>query len=1720
MSATAKRAARERNVRIDQARNDARNSVGTMSSNLSGRRRDMDEARSAGRESLGSRSEPVGSLSSSAMRRHDMSQAGQDSPRTLAHARKSLASNSDASSLRDVAHQESVPDRTPSVADRTPQRRTNRATTSKTDFSVDKDHKDHFIKVVVRVRPRIPKELKEVEGCEPQLDEKSIIIRDGRTEKIYAVDEVHDAREEGNSQLNFYNQVAKPFAAHSLQGFNVCIFAYGHTGTGKTFTMLGDGASHRHNDDSKCGILPRYIREIFSSHEEDAKRTFRYTCEYYEVYNETIRDLLTPIEDRKRTVIHVHPVHGVKVDGVEPNQVHSSSEALELVDFGNKMRAVASTTMNERSSRSHAIFTFKFQVQDADKKTPLRGQEAPGPQVHGSESTMTFVDLAGREDQEASLNQAAQFNEMCYINKSLFHLAHLITKLSESKQHNHDRGLADFRNSKLTLLLSQALIGNSRTLLIATLAPLQMFFEDSVSTLSFAQTVKRIQTKPVQNMKKKTAIVSELEAEIRALRQELKDAKSSSSDREQALQAAQTWISHYRRSWEEAKSTTQELATKRQRFSTLHGFHEMMPDTPKTGTSEGHVVPFFTKLCDDPALQGCCNYFLHKGILKVGSNDNECNIVLKGIGIHPFMCEVSYDFHKGAVEVQATPQRSLTPASRTNASGSPLARPRSPTEHYTSDGERIPRILINGQPLTSDRPSARMAHGDCIILGHSHAFRLVMVTPSQVQSAACADPSVLARSTVDSLDMATALAETMDDASSQFKETFLSDMHRICPLIDEANLITKDIWGAGGFSFQLHVLTDCFNYEDDVPELVICVMQNMSPINRFRAAVRAVMQSRKPGKSRRFSDMSQDSGESSQEPQMPITPSLPPTPAAPFHEDDWKNAKYLKRRDTAVAIGKFRHPLVHQMGLTDHMRVGKDTLLYVWALEKFLRRLKEMREIYQEGSDMEDEFLSTRDRLRQRPYLNPWREMNFADVKNLAEDYAGSSSSPRNKHGGSYSSDAASRTVSEVFSPIQEPAVVRNAFSTLDSIADLSVPKNKTQPYGAMVLRFPDVPWPAPEAFSEELQSCLGGLVVSRKLEHLDIQIIEDTQASSASLTQRADPGILVEVFGPDAEMEEFRKVPIFSRLVVMDYAVDGVEFKTTEAALRLENRRWNAALSPIPARAPPISGFHNAVLQEKPPANSSTPSIADDAIRTMRASAAGRRGGHYMPAPEAADSSQDHLMSASVLIPDLSENHSVPVSMPTEERGEENPVSMVAQIRDLVNELKAVATGHHMPSSDSELQDFAQKHIDELRTELATCREETGRMFVEQSRLSSLLGKFESVLTRLTPQDPKNLKPDRATTPSLVRTLSAEGGSLPRSPRSGVYRNGSNIHPPSSPRIVPAQAIMSSRRSLPSLVPSPRIHAAGPPRYAGERSRTPSPTPIVSPRSALVTMPFPVVGGAVSYLPRTSFPSASEPAQLSRTAWELLKQSPASGMSSPLPPAQRVISQPLESSYSSSMPSSVALAQGVAAGSVVVQSPLASPRTEVMPTAGSIKFSTPVVTTPRRPPPVAPSAPTELIAVVPAAMPDYELLATTSSGTEARRSSLFSKIDINHDGIITREELNSAVQSGVICEASASAPSSQQISASPPLQVGQRSPSWVMPGVSRTSSPTMPVEGRIVQAISEVHISTPRMTTSSPNLSVVGSTNGYLPARQVEGAVSLPLASVSKLPLASVIRS
>lgn len=447
----------------------------------------------------------------------------------------------------------------------------------------------------------------------------------------------------------------------------------------------------------------------------------------------------------------------------------------------------------------------------------------------------------------------------------------------------------------------------------------------------------------------------------------------------------------------------------------------------------------------------------------------------------------------------------------------------------------------------------------------------------------------------------------------------------------------------------------------------------------------------------------------------------------------------------------------------------------------------------------------------------------------------------------------------------------------------------------------------------------------------------------------------------------------------------------------------------------------------------------------------------------------------------------------------------MVSQIRDLVEELKAVAIGNHMPSmpsiisADSELQDFAQKHIDELRAELATCREETGRMFSEQSRLSSLLGRFESVLTRLT-TDPKLIKADGvatggSTTPSPSRTLSSEVRALPQSPRGGIYRHTSSSCPQVVPQVI-SQAVAPSRRSFPSLQTSPRIAVPGPPRY-GDRSRTPSPSPapIVSPRSTLITMPIPALGGTVPYLPRTvpampsSIQSALEPG-LSRTAWEMVAQNPQNGSSSPLPPSRSIISSMPQPPTSVTLTTGVAvrssansIGSAAAPSSPVLTTPRTARSTEVLSTAGgSASLPIPLaVSTPRRP--------TELIANVAASTSEASPVLLSSS--KARRESLFSKIDTNKDGLITREELNSAVQSGVISEVTIASALPSQPVATPPMQVGQRS---------------------------QVRAPSPRMNASTNSLPIAG--DRFLPAPQAEGGGSLPLASVGKLPLASVIGS
>jgi len=512
---------------------------------------------------------------------------------------------------------------------------------------------------------------------------------------------------------------------------------------------------------------------------------------------------------------------------------------------------------------------------------------------------------------------------------------------------------------------------------------------------------------------------------VRRLRDELVQAKGSGADKDQELEAATMWADHYKRSWEDAVKKSQEHKKSRQRFSQSFGLLDLsgLQNIPRT--ESGDVMPFFTKLSDDPALQGCCNYFLRAGMSRVG-DDKECSIIVHGVGIRPLMCEVHYDSAEGNVSVKVCEAEGMTGQSPYSATDGP------------------PRVLVNGKSL-EEGVSVRMSHGDSLILGYAHALRLV--APGDTSNDT--DTSALARSSIKNLTLAAAMAEIVDGKGNQFQQVlpylqqlgtrapesvvqaFLQSLHKVCPLVDEANVITKDIWSRSGVFFRLQVLMDLFDLGNYKPEIVICVLQNMSPTARFKYAVHTVMhhlkQAKKAGipnaqaqdeaikfapcqsmqawmnvqnfnhpvfsRQNTPSEGTQEKCGSSSEGSECWDPSTPPqqeiSSNTPSPSSIGAPVGRRSRRDTCMMVGEARHPMVHALGLEDHMSVGKgskkEPLLYVWSLEKFLRRLKEMRELYQDASEDEDNFTALRVRMAAKPYLNPWREMTFADVKMLAE---------------------------------------------------------------------------------------------------------------------------------------------------------------------------------------------------------------------------------------------------------------------------------------------------------------------------------------------------------------------------------------------------------------------------------------------------------------------------------------------------------------------------------------------------------------------------------------------------------------------------------------------------------------------------------------------------------------------------------------------------------------
>eukprot|EP00929_Paragymnodinium_shiwhaense_P056195 TRINITY_DN28128_c1_g2_i3.p1 TRINITY_DN28128_c1_g2~~TRINITY_DN28128_c1_g2_i3.p1 ORF type:complete len:1158 (-),score=237.26 TRINITY_DN28128_c1_g2_i3:854-4327(-) len=851
------------------------------------------------------------------------------------------------------------------------------------------------ITVCARIRPNLLHESEEPDGVKVMGDRSNIILTNACGErKQFALDEVFDSRSAEVSQTFVYARVGKDLAVQALKGFNVCMFAYGHTGSGKTFTMLGDSTSGSVSPNIQgtgAGLLPRFTQEVFEAIRGARTRQgnnadARYTCEYYEIYNEQIFDLLAPNTSERKRTVHAHPKFGVRIDNLSTSVVSSAEEVLGLVHFGNQMRTVAATTMNERSSRSHAIFTFKVEI---DTRMSF-GFEVPDErQGTHRESTIMFVDLAGREDQLVSTNRELRFREMCHINTSLFHLTHLIQKIADGKV---NRGsLAGFRSSKLTLLLSQSLVGSCRTLAMCTLAAPQCYFDDTLATMQFASKVKKIKTTPIVNNKTSNAVLLDLESEVAELKRQLVAAQAS-PDKEEELRAAQSLIAHYKQSWSDAVARSDQQKQTRSRMSVALGFSQFGSGIPER--NEGGMASFLTKLSDDPSLQGCCNFFLLKAELTIGSGKS-ADIQLQGVGLLPKMCVVRDDPASEGVIVELVRATSETPSSTgrpigslSSFSPSSSSQSESDSDGDSSDGEatdaEVPRVLINGEPLSKKCPRRTLQHGSCLFLGYAHAFRLIVPTKERVDSAGGGgNPAALARRMLPSLDMEIAVSEIMEENRGEYKEVrrqlqarvpecfvqeLLQDFHAACPLIAEANMITKEVFAdnpsSGRVRFALQMLTDSFAAADHArPKLVICVLQEELPVD---------------GTMRMSSKSTVNTVNSSQ--------------AQPGRCSVTYSSSLTRPRTSSV------------------MMESLDPVRYVWTMEKFVRRLSEMREIYQQGCDAFEGWPRVRRRLQEQPYLNPWQELAFADVKLLAtsarEDVGGGSNSIWQRHGSVSASNA------------------------------------------------------------------------------------------------------------------------------------------------------------------------------------------------------------------------------------------------------------------------------------------------------------------------------------------------------------------------------------------------------------------------------------------------------------------------------------------------------------------------------------------------------------------------------------------------------------------------------------------------------------------------------------------------------------------------------------------
>lgn len=304
------------------------------------------------------------------------------------------------------------------------------------------------------------------------------------------------------SQEQVYQDIGAEMLDHAVQGYNVCIFAYGQTGAGKSYTMMGTKEEE--------GIIPRMCNNLFkelANLKQDEHYDYTVEVSYLEIYQEKVRDLLNP-QNKKPLRVREHNVFGPYVEDLTKLVVTSYDDIENLIDRGNKARTTARTNMNDTSSRSHAVFTLMLTQRKYDVGLDRKGEKV---------SKISLVDLAGSERADATGAEGDRFKEGASINKSLTTLGKVISALESVSKKKKDQHIP-YRDSNLTWLLRENLGGNSKTAMIAAISPAHINYDETLSTLNYANRTKNIVCKAVVNEDANAKIIRSLKEEIDRLK--------------------------------------------------------------------------------------------------------------------------------------------------------------------------------------------------------------------------------------------------------------------------------------------------------------------------------------------------------------------------------------------------------------------------------------------------------------------------------------------------------------------------------------------------------------------------------------------------------------------------------------------------------------------------------------------------------------------------------------------------------------------------------------------------------------------------------------------------------------------------------------------------------------------------------------------------------------------------------------------------------------------------------------------------------------------------------------------------------------------------------------------------------------------------------------------------------------------------------------------------